>query len=46
MVEYSVVSHMMLGMGAVTMLVVYVRLMNAINSFFDSIYYVLQSASV
>jgi Flp pilus assembly pilin Flp len=46
MIEYSLVSHLMLGIGATTMLFFYVRLMDAINTFFDSIYFVLQSSLV
>lgn len=46
MIEYSLVSHLILGLGASTMLFFYVRLMTAINLFFNSIYYVLQSSLV
>lgn len=46
MLEYSLVTHLILGGGTLMFMVVFVRFMNSINQFFDSIYYVLQSSMV
>ena len=46
MLEYSLVTHLILGGGSLLFMVVFVRLMSSINQFFDSIYFVLQSSMV
>lgn len=46
MLEYSLVTHLILGGGTLMFMVVFVRFMNSLNMFFDSIYYVLQSSMV
>ncbi|MCA2978992.1 MAG: hypothetical protein INH41_25810 [Myxococcaceae bacterium] len=48
MVEYSIVSHAILLIGATGMLGIgqYLRLFDAINRYLDSLYYVLTSGAV
>ncbi len=46
MLEYSLVTHLILGGGSLMFMAVFVRLIGSLNQFFNSIYFVLQSSLV
>jgi hypothetical protein len=45
-VEYSMVTHFMFFAGALTMFPIVMRLMEAITTFYDSVYAVIQTGAV
>jgi hypothetical protein len=45
-VEYSVVSHALIFFGATGLLPVIVQLLNAISTFYQSVYTVVQTAAI